>query len=68
MEHTTGRSEEELRNLALLKVQNIGVDFETADEAWESLANAVGDDPNFAVADRAFAEATGTLDSYIEEV
>lgn len=49
----------ELRNIAWLKAEMIGVEFEDAGEAWESLFNAVGHEPNFAAADRAFAEATG---------
>jgi hypothetical protein len=60
-------NDQEIRNIALLKAENIGVDFADADEAWDSLNLAVGHEPNFAVADRAFAEATGQMADYIEE-
>lgn len=53
-----------LAGTGYLKAENIGVEFADADEAWESLYNAVGDDPDFKFADYAFAEATGTVDDY----
>lgn len=66
---TNGSTEDrtqEITNRALLAAESIGIDYADADEAWESLFNAVGHEPEWPAADRAFAEATGQLASFID--
>ena len=50
--------QKELISRAMLAVESIGVFYADADEAWESLHNALGDDPEWELVDRTFAMAT----------